>query len=204
MTKAWETFYPYIQPHVAGCPEIVIDQHLLEAATDFCERSEVWRYELETLQTYAGVGYYYLDMPTASAVENVLDFYVDGSLATRVTDLYLRDNPNMSNARPTHFSYHQDGQVRFYPTPDASYGFSGTCVLKPSSTASGVEDFIYESHRRTIVCGALATLMIIPGKEWSNPELSTYHAAKFYKATDDAKGRDVRRTNLHVRSVNFA
>ena len=204
MTVSWENFYIHVQPHVPGCPEIVIDQHLQEAAADFCERSEVWRYDLDTDITVAGLADYVLDAPTGATIENVAALYLDGFLLTRVSDLDFKSYPNVKNSKPTHYAIYQDRQVRFYPTPDAAYSFTGTCVLKPKLTATGVEDFIFETHGKTIACGALASLTVIPGKEWSNPELAAYYSAKFHKATDDAKGRDTRRANYRVKSVNFA
>lgn len=204
MAVSWENFYIHVQPHVPGCPEIIIDQHLQEAAADFCERSEVWRYDLDTDTTIANLADYPIDAPTGATVENIVALYVDGFLMTRVSELDFKHYPNVPPSRPSHFAVYQDTQVRFYPTPDASYDFGGVCVLKPKLTATGVEDFIFEAHGKTIACGALASLLVIPGKEWTNPELAAYYSAKFHKSTDDAKGRDTRRANYRVKSVKFA
>lgn len=204
MAKLWEQFYPHVQPFVPGCPEVVIDQHLLDAAADFCERSEVWKYNLDRDSTIAGLSEYTLDPPSGALIENVVALYLDGALLKRVSDLDFKDYPDRGNAKPTCFSVYEDQQVRFYPTPDKAYSFTGVCVLKPSLSATGVEDFIFETHRKTIACGAVASLAVIPGKEWSNPELSAYYTAKFHKAMDDAKGRDTRRANFRAKNVKFA
>jgi hypothetical protein len=92
----------------------------------------------------------------------------------------------------------------FSPHPTASkYTFEGVGVLKPSLSATGVEDFIFETHGRSIACGAIWRLTIIPGKEWSNPEVAMYYKTEFYKHMDAAKGRDTRRVNLRIASVGF-
>lgn len=204
MAKTWDQFYHHVQPSVPGCPEITMDIHLQSAAADFCERSEVWHYDIETDSTFANVNEYPLDKPAGAVVENLISLYLDGELLKRVTPMDFKSYPTIANSRPTAFTIFEDEQIKFYPTPDASYEFSGFCVLKPSTSATGVEDFIYETHARTIACGALASLLIIPGKEWTNMELATYYKMKFDKATDDAKGRDTRRANRRVKSVNFA
>ena len=35
MATFYGSTYPYIQPYVPGCPEIVMESHLQEAAADF-------------------------------------------------------------------------------------------------------------------------------------------------------------------------
>ena len=97
-----------------------------------------------------------------------------------------------------------DQELRFYPTPDAKYGFNGNAVIKPSRTATGVEDFIFETHSKAIASGAIASLAAIPGKEWTNPDLAMMYRQGFIKATDDARGRDTRKAHMRVDSVHFA
>ena len=36
-TTIWTSFYPYVQPYLPGCPEIVIESHLQETAADFID-----------------------------------------------------------------------------------------------------------------------------------------------------------------------
>ena len=204
MAVSWENFYIHVQPHVPGCPEIVIDQHLREAATDFCERSEVWKYTAEAQTTVPGRAEYFVDVPGGAILENVVAVHVDGLLVSRVSELHRHYNPNLPLGIPRSFSIFEGQQVRFFPTPDREYVFHTTSVLKPKLSASGVENFIFETHGETIACGAIASLSIIPGKEWTNPELASYYRQKFLRSVDDAKGRDTRRSNLRVGSVRFA
>ena len=35
------SFYPYIVPHVSGCPEITIDTHLMSSIIEFSERTMI-------------------------------------------------------------------------------------------------------------------------------------------------------------------
>lgn len=203
MVKRWSEFFNYVQPHVPGCPEVVIEQHLQEAAADFCARSEVWRFDIERNFTFNGVSDYFVDVPQGAVLENIHSLFLDGAQLTPTTDVYTFHQPSASRGRPTSYSRYLDEQVRFFPVPDDKYEFQGTGVLKPKLTATGVEDFIHQTHGRTITCGAIASLTVIPGKEWSNPELATYYKMKFLRGCDDAKGRDVRRSNLRVRGANF-
>jgi hypothetical protein len=204
MATAWESFFRHVQPHLPGCPEVVIENHLRDAAIDFCERSEVWRYSTAEEFTVAGVSDYFVGTPSGAILENVVSLHVDGFLVAQSSELYARHNPTVPQGSPRSFSLFEDRQVRFFPTPDKAYPFAATVVLKPKLSASGVENFIFETHGKTIACGAIASLAVIPGKEWTNPELASYYQNKFLRSVDDAKGRDTRRSNLRVGSVHFA
>lgn len=204
MAVTWDVFFPYIQPHVPGCPEMTITQHLQEAAADFCERSSVWRYDIEGDFTAPGVSDYPIYTPAKAALENVLALYLEGFLVSKVSDSSHHLSDQTTLGRPSAYSIYQDESIRFYPVPDDTYRFNGVGVLKPTLDATGIEEFIYNTHGRAIACGALAKLLLVPSKEWSNPELATYYNSKFAKAADDAKGRDEARGEVRVAPQRFA
>lgn len=203
MAVEWASFYPYIQPHLPGCPEITIETHLQEAAAEFCKISQIWRYDIDKDYTSKNTADYEIEVLTGTVLEDILVLYVDGQPIRRVSDRHFALPSTTGNARPMSYAVYQDDQVRFYPTPDGKYEFEGIAVLKPSLTAKGVEEWIYESHGRSIACGAIAKLAAIPGKEWSNPELAIYYKNEFFKHANDAKGRDTRRTNVSVKMAGF-
>jgi hypothetical protein len=203
MAVLWSKFYPYIQPYLPGCPEVVVESHLQEAAADFCMRSEVWRFDIEPDFTSKSTTDYSVDTPKNAILENMLSLYLDGTKISAVTDRHFDRPSTAATARPNRYSIYQDTQIRFFPTPDQKYKFEGTGVLKPSLSATGVEDWIFETHGRCISYGAIALLAQIPGKEWSNPDLASFYHAKFAKGATDAKSRDARRVNLRIAPVGF-
>jgi hypothetical protein len=208
MATNWEKFYPYVQPYVPGCPEVVIDTHVQEAAEEFCARSEVWRADLETIKIVGGTADYELDAPTGALIENVLLLRVEGRPLTQVHDGNFTPTVLPTGApvtgRPSMFSILGDTSVRLYPTPDVKYNMEGLVVLKPSLRSSGVEDFIFNTHGRSIAIGAVARLAGIPGKEWTNPDVAYSHMSEFQRKTCAAKTRDPRRSNIRVAPVNFS
>jgi len=203
MAVAWASFYPYIQPYLPGCPEIIIETHLQEAAAEFCKISQIWRYDIDKDYTSRNTADYDVEVLTNTVLEDILVLYLNGQPLKRVSDRHFALPSTVKDARPMYYSIYQDTQVRFYPIPDGKYEFEGVAVLKPSLSAKDVEDWIYETYGRSISCGAIAKLAAIPGKEWTNPEMAMYYKNEFYKHANDAKGRDTRRTNLRVNSVGF-
>ena len=204
-TTLWNAFYPYIQPYLPGCPEIVMESHLQEAAAKFLERSEIWRFEIENDFAVKNVAEYPVNLPSSEAVlENIYEIVLDGRHMSRVTDKHLNSTRFATAGCPNSYIIYQDTSIRFYPTPDNKYTYSGWGVLKTKLTATGVEDWIFESHGRCISYGALAQLASVPGKEWTNPELSGYYRNKFAMETDEAKSREYRRVSTRVQSQDFA
>lgn len=207
-TTKWDSFYPYVQPYVPGCPEIVIESHLQEAAAEFCAKSEVWRFNIDPDYTSKNTSDYDIDVPTNAILENMLFFYLDGRPLTHVSERHysapLDSDGNAVKGTPTYFSTIGDESIRMYPTPEGKHVFTGVGVLKPKLSATGVEDFIFETHGRSIAAGAIARLAEIPNKEWSNPDLAVRNSVVFDREICAAKGRDTRRINLRVAPVGFA
>lgn len=207
-TTLWASFYPYVQPYVPGCPEIVIESHLQESAADFCAESEVWRYTIEPDYTSNGDSDYEIDVTKGTLLENIMYLYLDGNMMQRVSERHFKPAVNKDGSAvkgtPTYFSMLDDNSIRLYPTPDQKYTFNGLGVLKPKLSATGVESFIFDTHGRSIAAGAIARLAEIPNKEWSNPDLAMQHRIDYERKISNAKGRDTRRVNLRVASVGFA
>jgi hypothetical protein len=207
MAVTWSSFYPYVQPHLPGCPEIVIEAHLQEAAAEFLELSEIWRFDIDPDFTSKNTSDYPISVPTNSILENILFLYIDGTPMTRVSDKHFSP-PKLANGStvtglPSYFSIVGDTTIRMYPTPAGKHTFSGLGVLKTKLTATGVENFIFETYGRAIAAGAIGRLAEIPGKEWSNPAIAAYYNAEFSNTAAKAKGRDTRRVNLRVSAVGF-
>jgi hypothetical protein len=95
----------------------------------------------------------------------------------------------METGTPTHYWLVDDTTVRLYPIPDAVQTLSASLVLKPALNATGVETFLYNAYFDSLVSGALARLMRIPNKDWTNPKLSQMHQQIFYTGISEARTR---------------
>jgi hypothetical protein len=73
--------------------------------------------------------------------------------------------------------------------------------LKPSTSAAGIDDDIFNEYREAIVHGALSRLMLSPKKPYSSPPLATYHQQQFVVLTGQAglrKDRNFTRAPLRT------
>jgi len=200
----WDKFYPYIQPYVPGCPEIVIESHLQEASARFLQRSEVYRFEMDPDFTAKNLPDYPIFLPSTEVVlQDIFDLVLDGRTITRVSDKDWSSNKFTSLGPPQYYSILNDTDIKFYPTPDKKYTFTGYGILKTKLTATGVEDWIFETYGRCIAYGAISDLCSIPGKEWTNPDLMGYYRSLFAKEADAARMRDYRHVETRVRNKSF-
>jgi len=198
---AWETFHPLITPEVSGCPTASVDFALTHAATEFCDRTHLWREYLDPEETQEDEPEYKLI--GSGVIAAVTDVAIDGC---SLRHLHFNDVPPervQDRGRPRGFLLVNDDTIRLFPVPDAEYLFTAQVVLKPSKTARGVEDFLYESYADILIDGALYRLRRIPDKEWTNLQLAELNRLNFERGLAKARVRDYRKIPLRVKPVYF-
>lgn len=198
MAKTWDDFLPLITPHVAGCPDLTIKLYMPIVAADFFARTYLWRDNIDAI--YLASNQIEYDIDADAEVEDVLAVVYKEQPLER-TDLRLVPHERQGErGDPKAYWLQADRALRVFPTPDESGSLRVTAVLKPSRTATGVEDWIYETWADTLVSGAVARLASIPNKTWTDLGLAGMHRSMFEKAIVDARIRDFRGVNLSVKS----
>lgn len=59
--------------------------------------------------------------------------------------------------------------------------------LRPTMSATGADDAIYNDHWNTIREGVLGRAMAMPNKPWSNPQLASAHYSAFNRSIEEAR-----------------
>jgi hypothetical protein len=77
------------------------------------------------------------------------------------------------------------------PLPDDTkpYALRLFYALKPSRTATGMEEAILNELEEAIVHGALQQLLVLPSVNWGDRELATYHAKQFLREVTERRAR---------------
>jgi hypothetical protein len=197
MAKVWNDFLPLLAPHLAGCPDISMRSYLGIVASDFFARTYLWRDQIDTI--YATTGTVEYDLDGEAVIEDVISVVLNETPLDR-TDLRLVATQNLGQVgEPREFWMKADRSIVIFPTPEENVQLKVYAVLKPSRSATGVEDWIYETFADTIVSGTIAQLAMIPGKEWSDIALAGMHKGLYERAITNARIRDFRGINLQVR-----
>lgn len=199
MASSLDLFLPDILPNVNGCPDALARNAVLNALREFFDRTLAWRVMLDPITVTIGISNYDIDVPSGSALSQVLEFYYDGEKVepTTRTDVAAQDALWRSNPGPIQGWYTENvTTLVLLPEPDftKSNGVELYVALKPSKDATTVDDWILNEYDEDIAHGALARLCAVPEKFWTNGKLAEYHQEKFNTAIAStaakaAKGR---------------
>jgi hypothetical protein len=208
-TVAFEDFLPQVAPLVLMCPNPMVVNAIRNTAIDFCTRTNVWQ-ETQDTESATAIGLPLdLSAPVGAMVVLVLACKIDGQLIPPVTIDYLDDrHPNWEVATGTPSNYFQPNtaQLGLYPKPVAAVNVTLRVAYAPTRASTGIDSAIYENNLTTIAAGALASLLVMPGVAWSNPELALYYAAIYAAGTTEALAstqKSFTRARNRVRSNPF-
>lgn len=195
-----DLFLNEVMPDVPSCPNAVAVNAIRNAAIEFCQKSLVWRQELDPVDVYQGQDAYDLDnMPYGSVIERILNLYYLGrklapmsmsrldakrKLAAASKAAAALGNPtDLTYVPPIVVEYGQNSptQVVLYGMPDGNFmgGLVMNCVLMPSRVSPGIDSSVTDRYLDGIVHGAKSRLMAIPKKPWTDGAIAAYHKREF-------------------------
>lgn len=199
---AYEDFFPYVLPEVAGAAEMVVEQAVRNAVIEFCEKSLVLTRDHDPITVKAGIVDYDLEPPTGYIVVKVMKAWLENQpldpLApdfVREAAVYNRLFTSYQSAASTPRAYLQKDErtISIWQVPEKDYknGLTLRVALKPTRASTDVEDVIFEDYAETIASGALSRLMMSPGKPYTNAELAGAHRLMFQQGINVARSRAV-------------
>lgn len=188
----FESFLPAVAPLVPDCPDLVILDALRKASNQFCRESALWTVTNDAQSAVADEGEYDIDSPTGTVPVILEAVSYNGVPLTAKTpsqlDALIVDWANASGL-PTYYVRSADDVVRLVPMPesDAEDAIVMRVAVAPDPlTGIGVEDIVANKFYEAIAAGALARLLLMPGK-WANPQFAQIKAAEFRAAIGDAR-----------------
>ncbi len=193
MRVDWQEFFPLVKQHCDQVPDPVLLTAIRAAACDFCEKSLAYRADFDPLIIIAGMSEYEMDPPDIETrVVTPLYVELDGEKLTETCE----------DAMPVAWRAEAAGKTKnylvmaaqslwLYPTPAtaSTTGLFIRAALKPTRISTGVEDVLLEDHGETIAHAAVARIMEISKKPWSDAQLAVYHAGKYAESLAVAKLR---------------
>lgn len=202
MAASYEDFFPYVLPEVAGAAEMIVEQAVRNAVIEFCEKSLVLQRDHDPVTIKQGVVDYDLEPPKGYIVVKVMKAWLENQeldpLApdfVREAAVYNRLFSSYQSGASTPRAYLQKDErsVSVWQVPDKDYtnGLTMRVALKPTRASTQIEDVIFEDYAETIASGALARLMLSPGKPYTSPDLAAYHRGQFERGINVARSRAV-------------
>lgn len=182
-----ETFEPQIRPWVRRCPHEVLEQVIRNVLRDFCQFTRAWQY-VPAAQTIAiATASYTLLLPGSYAEPITVEWTsVDGGRSYPKDVLWLDQNiPTWRTRSADDFTFF----TQLLPTTmiwaalpataGTTDGWRYRISLKPTMTATQVDDSLFNQWADEIADGAKAKLMSMPGQDWSDLKLAAYHESLY-------------------------
>lgn len=193
--KPWDAFLPSVLPYCPGCPDLVAEDEIRNAAEEFLAETNAWRIWTDPVDTVAGQKEYTLVVPEHTRVLKLLAAVLNGEpISVDLTSPADRD---------AHFklSMPEFGVVQFgasVPGDDLPLTVNVSLSLKTS--AIGLPDELFDHYRMAISEGAISRLCMASDKPYTNParagaargRFEAFIASAKYKAARGNSSRPLR------------
>ena len=182
-----DSFLPYVRPWAPGVSNPAAFRHIRLAVQEFCERTRLWKYE-DSFDVTADDCIGGIFTPNGSMLHDVETVLFNGQELLPIANVDLdRVSPgwregDASTGLPKFYTQIEQNTLKIVPPMDGTVYLS--LRLKPTQDTTDIPDFIASEYAEVIGWGALARLLTIPGQSFSNPEMSTFYAAKFTEKID--------------------
>jgi len=188
----YSTLVPEILPEVIGCPDTTIERAVRDAAIEFCDTALVYTVDQDPVAVTKGLTEVDLDIPTGARLVQVLRVMLGSYELTRMSreDLFSSGRAwQTDTGRPQAVTFATEASIRLVPIADQSLTekLYIRFAVTPTRAATSVPDSIAERYYLEIVFGAKATLLLIPGQTWSNPQLAMAHRSAFERGMREAR-----------------
>jgi len=195
-------FLPIMLPHAPGIPTVTAEFQLRLAVIEFCERTRCWRHMIDV--EFTNDNHQAVVAPDYATIHD-FEFAVFSSEGVErrplVPTLYSEIGPDgldlYAGSPPDHISQVTPNTVTIFPfkagtvslsvflKPRHGQDFTNAANTTPMQDhLNQVPEFLHTQWGEAISAGALARCLSMPAKEWTNPQLAGYHAARFERYCD--------------------
>lgn len=179
---ALSEFYPLVLPEVVGCSKPVALNAIRFAVEQFHVRTLCKRENLAGIITVADTTEYALVLPADYVLHKMLHVHLDDE---EITAIGMDDRDGIdpywktTTAQPVFYYLPNTENIGLFLTPDGTYNVSCEAALKPSTTATTIDDWLFEQYRETIAAGAKYRLMGMLNQPWANAERAMVYVQEF-------------------------
>ena len=205
MTEAIASWESKITPYVANLAYPAFVNAVRGAATEFCEKTEIWRETLDRINVVADVGTVTLTVPGATGGEIVgignVKYKEDGATDDQFRNLdpYSKIQETLSSygswefqtsTQPNGYYLGEDKTTLYFykiPTVASALGLLVEVILKPSKTCTTLPDLLWDNWDQAIAMGARGILLGQNAQPWFNPQLAGVWINAFERKINEGK-----------------
>ncbi|MDF3073466.1 MAG: hypothetical protein K0S54_1133 [Alphaproteobacteria bacterium] len=178
--KDLSEFLKSMNPYAPGLAEPTAFFGIRQAAIEFCERTRLWRHEDEfevSAQDAEAI-----IAPYGAVLMDIESVFFDGQKVEPKTTAWLDEHvPGWRvgevEGEPRYLTQIDLNTMRLIPGKAGNVRIS--MWLKPSQDCDEVPDFLADQYRETIAQGALARILVMRDKPYTDRELAAVCASSF-------------------------
>lgn len=188
-------FVKYIHPDINQVETTLLTQRLNTVLTDFCQQSKILQVTMEPLTLIPQVREIEIETPTDTTLVEIRRLVYKGKteLLSQTIDWLDRDDPfwRTKDGEPTHYTHVGRNTIMVTPHPTTTevMGITGRIAVKPTRTATTVDDILFDDWAEVIAAGTKAHLMAMPRKPWTNPNLAQGFAMAYAEGIEQASAQ---------------
>ena len=193
LISKYSELFDDVLPSLSADPsEPVTEYAIKRACIDFCAGSWIWQYMPDPIDVLAGEAYYDLEPEQGADVSVVMDVQHNLVPLTAKPLMWLDKNvPGWRTTQtvPKYYTQVDTDQIILAAVPDVDIagGITMTLALQPSQSSQGIPKWIFNQFMYALAAGAMARLMLMPNKPWTDLTLGAAHAANFQGAIANAR-----------------
>lgn len=202
-----DEFLPKVLQYARNAPEPTVKTHLRDIMREFCAASRIWR-EVDSFTVSAPDYEILATTPDTDLLEFEECYLGETKLTPKgVAELDV-ELPGWRYATETgtarYVTQLEPDTLRVVPLEAGTLQM--TLVLQPSQTAGFVPDFLLNKYGTQLGRGTAARLMLLPGTEFSNPQLAAPLLSEFngwMAATTHKVGKGQQKSRKRSKPVFF-
>ena len=176
------------------CPNPTIIRTVRAAVRDLCEKADCYRYTLEPQTVLLGSSDIELDVPASTTLHKVIKLTlgkttIEPSSVTLENDNDPEWRTRVGTPRAFLRSTEDLNNIIITPKAEREYSLVGEIALKPSLTATSINDVFVDRFYQTIIDGAIWKLLTIASAPWYNPQQGSQHGAMFLQGVSAASSQ---------------
>lgn len=193
--KPWDQFLSDVLPHCPGCPDLVAEDEIRNAAEQFLDETYTWKVWVGGMVTQEGVKDYSPYLPAGARIVKLHEATLD-SQALDIAPMQGGETGTAYKAS-TDLEYITVGP----DAPAADKTLRVLLSLSITSASTGLADVLFNSYRLAIANGAIARLCRTADKPYSNPSKASTHEDLFRSDMERHKWRKAQANSSAMQQV---
>ena len=208
MSARYEDFLKEVTPYVPHVPEMLAVNAIRNAAIEFTDKSMIWQYEVDPINTVYNQTEYTMPVPPGTGVARIMNAWYNTMPLTPkgendLAKMFLADWRSIQG-NPFYITQRWPDVAIIVPAPIVALeqGLNIIVALRPTRDSVSVDDFLYYRWAEAIADGAKARLLAVPQQPFTDQKMAEYYrlqcASKIGLARAEAN-RGLTRATLTVR-----